>query len=62
VRQIVRINDLPKFLPLTTHQIRKMIRRPENPLPYKKCGKILMFDLERVFKWFDGLPGRDQTL
>jgi hypothetical protein len=61
-RQIVRLKDLTKVLPLTEHQIRKAIRKAENPLPFKKCGKLILFDVERVYKWFDALPGRDETL
>ena len=60
-RQIVKLKDLTKFLPLTEHQLRKLLRRHENPLPFKKCGKLLLFDLEKVYRWFDALPGRDQT-
>ena len=60
-RQIVRLKGLAKVLPLTEHQIRKAIRRPENPLPFKKFGKLILFDIERVYKWFDSLPGRDET-
>jgi hypothetical protein len=61
-RQIVKLKDLPQFLPLTEHQVRKLIRRTVDPLPFKKCGKLILFDLERVYKWFDSLPGRDETI
>lgn len=61
-RQIVKLKDLPRYLPLTEHQLRKLIHRAENPLPYKKAGKLILFDLERVYRWFDGLPGRDETM
>lgn len=58
-RQIVDIKGLTEILPFTTHQIYKAVRAAEHPLPYKKHGKRLLFDVERVFKWFDGLPGKD---
>jgi predicted DNA-binding transcriptional regulator AlpA len=61
-RQIVKLKDLPQFLPLTVNQVYKLIRRQDNPLPFKKCGKLILFDLERVYKWFDSLPGRDETI
>jgi hypothetical protein len=61
-RQIVKLKDLPKFLPLTVNQVYKLIRRPDNPLPFKKCGKLILFDLEQVYRWFDSLPGRDETI
>jgi predicted DNA-binding transcriptional regulator AlpA len=61
-RRIVKLKDLPQFLPLTVNQVYKLIRRQENPLPFKKCGKLILFDLERVYKWFDSLPGRDETI
>ena len=60
-RQIVDIKGLAGHLPLTIHQIYKGVRDPSNPIPHKKWGKRLMFDLERVFKWFDDLPGKDFT-
>lgn len=60
-RQIVDIQGLTKHLPLSVNQIYKAVRRKDYPLPHKKCGKRLLFDLERVYKWFDALPGRDQT-
>lgn len=61
-RQIVDIKGLMEILPLTVNQIYKAVRVADNPLPYKKHGRRLLFDVERVYKWFDGLPGRDYTL
>lgn len=60
-RVIVDINGLEKQLPFTKHQIYKMIKKPSNPLPHKKAGKKIYFDVEKVFRWFDSLPGRDET-
>jgi hypothetical protein len=60
-RQICDIKGLTKLLPFTTHQVYKLVRNPENPLPHKKLGRRLLFDLERVYKWLDALPGRDTT-
>ena len=57
MRAIVTIEGLAKVLPLTPSQIYKLIRDPVHPLPFKKCNKRLLFDLERVFHWFDNLPG-----
>jgi len=62
MRQIVDINGLAELFPLTLHQIRHKVRDPQNPLPHKKCGKRLLFDVERVYKWFDQLPGRDNVI
>jgi hypothetical protein len=59
LRQIVDIQGLTGVLPLTVNQIYKGVRDPVNPIPHKKYKKRLMFDLEKVFKWFDALPGRD---
>ena len=58
-REIVDIKGLADRLPLSTHQIYKAIRHPEYPLPHKKFGKRLLFDLAKVWRWFDRLPGRD---
>jgi len=40
----------------------KLVRRAYDPLPYKKIGKHLRFDVERVWAWFDRQPGRDEGL
>jgi predicted DNA-binding transcriptional regulator AlpA len=61
-RQIVNIKGLAKLYPFTENQIYKLIRRDQYPLPYKKLGKRLLFDIERVEKWFDSLPGKDNIL
>lgn len=61
-RQIVDIKGLTGYLPLTINQLYKAVRSPVNPIPHKKWGKRLMFDLERVYQWFDNLPGRDNTI
>lgn len=58
-RQIVDLKGLSERLPLSTHQIYKGIKHATNPIPHKKFGKRLLFDLEKVWRWFDGLPGRD---
>ncbi len=61
-RQIVDLEGLTEILPFTRHQAYKMVRRAVNPLPHKKLGRRLLFDLERVFAWYDSLPGRDETM
>jgi hypothetical protein len=61
-RQIVDIKGLSEHLPLNTNQIYKATKHQKNPLPHKKFGKRLLFDLEKVWLWFDSLPGRDETL
>jgi hypothetical protein len=58
-RQIVDVDGLGKRLPLTKHQIYKAVKHEKYPLPHKKFGKRLLFDLERVYRWFDSLPGKD---
>jgi hypothetical protein len=60
-RQIVDIKGLGEYLPLSINQIYKGVRDPHNPIPHKKYGKRLLFDLEKVWKWFDSLPGKDTT-
>lgn len=56
VRQLVERPELPWT---TRWQIDKLIRHPTNPLPFKKAGGKLLFDLDRVYRWFDSLPGKD---
>lgn len=61
-----KIHDIDSLidgvLPFTKHQVYKAIRRHDHPLPFKKSGKRLLFDEERVLRWFDSLPGRDCEL
>jgi len=61
-REIVDIKGLSRHLPLTINQIYKATKHPEFPIPHKKYGKRLLFDLDRVWRWFDALPGRDPVL
>jgi len=58
-RQIVDLDGLTERIPLTKPAVYHAIKRREHPLPYKKMGKKLLFDLEKVYKWFDSLPGKD---
>lgn len=63
-RQIVDLKGLaehPNF-PFSEHQIYRLIKNNDYPLPYKKAGRKILFDLERVFRWFDSLPGGDRTI
>jgi hypothetical protein len=62
MRQITDIDGLSKILPMTVNQLYKAIRRADYPLPYKKVGKKLLFDVDRVFQWYDSLPGKDNTI
>jgi hypothetical protein len=64
MRQVVDIKGLAasESFPWTEAQIRDLLRRRDYPLPHKKLGKKFYFDLERVWKWFDSLPGVDRTL
>ena len=43
-------------------KIYKLVRRPHDPLPHRKIGKHLRFDVDRVWNWIDGHPGRDERL
>lgn len=63
-RKIVNLDGLVKEFGdagWTKSIIYKMVRAHENPLPHKKNGKRLEFDIERVYRWWDGLPGEDRT-
>jgi predicted DNA-binding transcriptional regulator AlpA len=60
-RRIINVDELQAHLPFTKNQIYKAVRHSEYPLPHKKFGKRLLFDLEKVHKWFEALPGRDLT-
>jgi hypothetical protein len=61
MRRIVNLEQLVtnEFPALTKHQVYKAVRRSVYPLPHKKLGKRLLFDVEKVLRWFDGLPGKD---
>lgn len=64
MRKIVDLKGLaerPEF-PWSQHEIYKLMKRRDYPLPFKRLGKKYYFDLEAVYKWFDRLPGRDQIV
>ncbi len=59
MREIRDVEGCGAALSLTRHQVYHLVRRPVDPLPCKKLGKQLRFDMEKVWKWFDRQPGRD---
>ena len=61
-RQVEDIEGIAERLKLTRNQIYKLVRRPDDPLPHKKIGRNLRFDIEAVWRWFDRQPGRDEGL
>ncbi len=58
-RQIVDVKGLTGILPMTSNMIYKAVRNPVRPIPHKKYGKRLMFDVSKVYQWFDSLNGKD---
>ncbi len=48
MRQIVDMQGITGILPLTKHQVYKKLRDPIFPIPHRKCGKKIMFDVEKV--------------
>lgn len=62
MRQIVDIAGIASTLYLSKHQVYKLVRRREDALPHKKIGKVLRFDLDAVWKWWDRQPGVDQEI
>jgi hypothetical protein len=63
-RKIVNIKKLVELFQdagWTRSKVYNWMKRAENPLPHKKNGKCYEFDLDKVYRWWDGLPGSDQT-
>ena len=60
-RVIKDLNGFVEVTPFSKHQVYKLIKNPANPLPHKKVGRKLYFDMERFYRWFDGMPGADKT-
>ena len=58
-RQYEDVEGIAKRFKYTRHQIYKLVRRHNDPLPHRKLGKQLRFDLEKVDRWFDRQPGTD---
>lgn len=58
-RQITDLEGIAERFCFTKHQLYKLVRRPMDPLPHRKIGKHLRFDVEKCFKWFDRQPGQD---
>jgi hypothetical protein len=59
-RQLTDVSGVAELLCFTAHQVYKLVRRPDDPLPHKKIGKHLRFDIEKVWCWFDRQPGKDR--
>ena len=58
-RQATNLEGIGKVFGFTSHQVYKLVRRPRDPLPHRKIGKLLRFDVEKCWKWFDRQPGKD---
>jgi predicted DNA-binding transcriptional regulator AlpA len=56
-RRATDIEGVAQTLCLSKNQVYKLVRRRDDPLPYKKIGKVLRFDIESVWKWWDRQPG-----
>jgi hypothetical protein len=59
LRQILDVQGIGKIFCLTENQIYKLTRRPVDPLPHRKLGKVLRFDVEKCMRWFQRQPGSD---
>ena len=53
---IVKLVELFEDAGWTKPKIYHWTKRPDNPLPHRKNGKCLEFDLDRVYEWWDSLP------
>lgn len=60
-RVFITINELSEAIPLTIHQIYKAVKKADCPLPHRKCGKRLLFEMDEVYAWFDSLPGANTS-
>jgi predicted DNA-binding transcriptional regulator AlpA len=58
-RQYLKIEKVAQIFDMSRHQIYKLVRRPQDPLPHRKIGKHLRFDEERIHQWFLRQPGSD---
>jgi len=58
-RQYLSVDKVAVMLDMSKHQIYKLVRRPIDPLPYRKIGKHLRFDEERIHQWFLRQAGSD---
>jgi len=58
-RQITDVKGIGERFRFTPHQIYKLVRRQTDPLPHRKIGKHLRFDVEKCWRWFERQPGRD---
>ena len=53
MREMIDIDALTERLPFSKHQLYKLTKHPEYPLPHKKIGKKLLFDMSAIWRWFD---------
>jgi len=58
-RQYLDVRGAAAYLPFSRNAIYKHIHDPLNPIPHKRFKGKILFEKERLDKWFDRLPGRD---
>jgi hypothetical protein len=68
-RQLTDVDGVAKLLYFLDEEgkpdrrkVYKLVRRDHDPLPHRKIGKHLRFDVSRVWAWIDGQPGADERL
>lgn len=54
--RLVGSERLAKYIDTTPASIRQRIHNGTLPFPYSKQGRKLVFDLDKVDAWIDGLP------
>lgn len=57
--QYLNIEGAARMLVMSRHQVHKLVRRVQDPLPHRKLGKHLRFEEEKIYQWFLRQPGTD---
>ena len=59
MRRYLTIAELATYLRMSPKTIRRLIKRPADPLPYRKPAGTYRFEQSRVDAWYDRQDGRD---
>jgi excisionase family DNA binding protein len=58
-RRYLTLPEVAEYLRMSPKTIRRLIKRPVDPLPFRRPSGVYLFEQGRVDTWWDRQPGRD---
>ena len=55
-KRLLTVQELSKYLGLSPYTIRDKVRKGDFPFPAKRIGRLMVFDINEVDNYIDGLP------